>query len=124
MRKLNRFKSADIVAAIASAVAGCTTSVSEFAGGDYDTVAIHVSVPGCRNSVSITGYNAGPDGRTTIPARDNVDVDFIELRDSAADSRGGIQTDNQQLAMAAAQIKVLLKRLGFQWVGNHYDEYF
>ena len=92
-------------------------------GGSWDTVNLAVRIPNCRTYILITGYNqqARPD---ELNPKDNVPVEFIEFRDSSSDCEGGIQSTNLRLVTAANKIQKLLKRMGFDNIGGHYDEYF
>lgn len=92
-------------------------------GGGWDTVNLSVHIPKCRVYISIVGFNQQASPEELTP-KDNVPVEFIEFQDSSSDCEGGIQSTNLHLVVAANKIQKLLKRMGFNNIGRHYDEYF
>lgn len=89
-------------------------------GGDYDTVSCNFSLPS--SSDVLFAYAFRTDGIAN-PDKDNCLAEFIVLSDSSADSRGGIQTINEDLAIFATQFRIALKKLGWSVVDSM-DDYF
>jgi hypothetical protein len=93
-------------------------------GGDVDTWGLSIGLPGCDDRILLKGFRTDPGHYQGAPGRiEPVDAEMIEFRDTRSDSRGGIQTQNEALAILAARIKVRLLQDGWQVVDS-LDPYF
>lgn len=102
-----------------STVTGCSTRTAGRIGGDYDTNAVYVDIPGSEDHLSVTGFH-------TMVATNDIDdkeCEFIELRNAHSDSRGGCQSSNPAVHAAYGQIKAALTQRGWD-VADHYNERF
>jgi len=88
-------------------------------GSERTADIIRVAFPGIEDTFTVTAFSTdedGFDGSKNGPFK-------VEIINMCADSRGGIQTDNEDLAVAAAKVSVLIKRLGHNPVPN-IDDFF
>ena len=88
--------------------------------GDYDTEQIVVQLYGIRDRLLIRGFRT--DGHFEgNQLRSNTEVQHIQIRDTSADTRGGIQTHDEDLAVLAAIIATRLRKRGWSVIPNLND---
>lgn len=91
------------------------------AGGDYDTDELYVEIPG-KGAFHISGFTP----ETAMVDTSDAIVDVITLGDGT-DSRGGLNSNDPDMVMAYAKIRVILGKLlenTETWVANHYHDFF
>ena len=87
-------------------------------GGDVDTDNILVEVRGCEDLLFVCGFDVEND---TVNQSD-CDCEFIQLTDGQ-DSRGGLNSDEENLGLVYLKIRKYFRDLGFDVV-NTMDDYF
>ena len=92
-------------------------------GGDVDTVGLAISLPGKEDQILIKGFRLEGYYQGNYGETDPVEADMLEFRDTASDSRGGIQTTDEDLAVLAARLKIRLKNAGWN-LADTLDPYF
>jgi len=101
----------------------CKTEVSPHRGGDYDLNTISISIENFdEDSLLLTPFVDPYSGCAPLE-NENVPIYALELMNAHADSRGGCQTDNVDLAMLHGFLKSMLIQAGFRIV-SHHDEIF
>jgi hypothetical protein len=87
-------------------------------GGDYDTDNLSVKIKGSKDVLYLCGFT--PKVRCTTP--ENAEVEIIQITDGL-DSRGGLNSNNENLAVAFVQIRKFFEKKGFS-TANTIKEYF
>jgi hypothetical protein len=87
-------------------------------GGDYDTDNLIIKVKGSKDVLYICGFT--PQVYCTTP--ENAEVEIIQITDGL-DSRGGLNSNNENLAVAFVQIRKYFEKKGFS-TANTIKEYF
>ena len=90
-------------------------------GGDVDTENLYVDVVGPENGLWVKGFDPETD---VYPGRNPAlcDVPMAELSDGT-DSRGGLNSDSEEMALAFVRIRKYLTRRGLEVVDS-LDPYF
>jgi hypothetical protein len=112
-----RWVTADIVTAIKQ-LPGILDVTVHPSGGDVDTENLYVDVAGTEDGLWIRGFD--PERDITNPSM--CDVPMVELSDGN-DSRGGLNSDSEEMALAYVRIRKYLTRRGLEVVRS-LDEYF
>ena len=115
-----RWVTADIVTAI-KMLPGIRDVTVQDPGGDHDTEALHIEIEGTETCFWARGFD--PESEYE-PNRDTSmwDVPMAELTDGN-DSRGGLNSDDEEAALAYVRIRKYLTRRGLEVVRS-LDEYF
>lgn len=115
-----RWVTVDIVVAIKN-LPGILDVVVHPPGGDHDTDVLYVTVEGTDGAFWVRGFDPESD---YVPDRDTSlwDVPMAELTDGN-DSRGGLNSDDEEAALAYVRIRKYLTRRGLEVVRS-LDEYF
>lgn len=87
-------------------------------GGDYDTDNLYIKIKGSRDTLYVRGFT--PQVRCTTP--NNAQVEIIEITDGL-DSRGGLNSNNENFAKLFVQVRKYFERKNFE-TANSIDEYF
>jgi len=95
-----------------------TKIINDGQGGDYDTDNIVIKVKGTKDSLFICGFT--PNIQCTTP--DNAEVEIVAVTDGL-DSRGGLNSNNENLALTFVQVRSYFEKKGFT-TANTIDEYF
>ena len=88
--------------------------------GDYDTEEVVVQLYGIRDRLLIKGFRTEDyfkDGQSHSEA----EVEHIQLRDTSADSKGGVQTHYEDLAVLGILIATRLRKRGWSVIPNLND---
>jgi hypothetical protein len=115
-----RWVTAQIVNDI-GAIPGIASIEIQEPGGDHDTDALYVTVVGTDTTFWVRGFDPESD---YLPNRDTSlwDVPMAELTDGN-DSRGGLNSDDEEAALAYVRIRKYLSGRGLEVVRS-LDEYF
>ena len=90
-------------------------------GGSYDTETVHISPNGLSNDdIRITGFTPGSEVKDPYEVEEVVEV---VVRNCHSDSRGGLQTNDENLGAIYGRVVARLTKMGFA-VYNNYDEFF
>lgn len=91
-------------------------------GGDYDLPGLQVQLLGSDNFITISPYRDPSSKTIDYSLDDNCEVYAIELR-TDGDSRGGLQSNEENVCVAFGKIRAKLGSDGHSIIG-HYDEIF
>lgn len=122
---MKRWITKDIIALVKRTIADPTAVVEPTdAGGDVDGQGVIISLPGIEDSLTITPFRAdGEYYQDSDGDRSNIDAEMLELRNLNSDSDGGVQTRNEQLAIAGTRLRIALQNEGWDVV-PHLGRYF
>lgn len=90
-------------------------------GGDYDIYGFRITPNGSKEWISVTPFK-DPETEPDKEVQDDCEVVAIEVRTNG-DSCGGLQTEDEKVAMVFGQIVAILSKAGFHIIA-HYDEIF
>lgn len=102
----------EIVSLIKENVSGDYTVKNSRLGEDYTTQCVSVSVTECGDTIKITGFNTSE----CIESASDAEIEFVELRDTASDSNGGLQSTCRSLRIVGLDIELALKKAGYSVV--------
>jgi hypothetical protein len=116
---MKRWITKDIIALVKRTIADPTVVVKPIeAGGDVDGQGVSISLPGDDDDgLTIRPFRA--DGKyygREDGDRSNIDAEMLELQSLNSDSDGGVQTRNEQLAIAGTRLRIALQNEGWQVV--------
>lgn len=110
----------DAVLQVLSQGFAVTASTDMATGGDYDCPPLVFRLPGVDDAVIVTPY-LDPETRDLPPVEQRlaIDVYAVELRTARGDSRRGLQTTDEGLAMFFGACYARLRWLGFQVISSY-----
>lgn len=92
-----------------------TAIVTVEPGSEHTAEIIKVAFSGIEDYFTVTAFSCDEDFDSTKAGV------TVEIRNKKSYSRGGVWTDNEGLAVAAAKVSVLIKRMGHNPVPNMHD---